>query len=50
MAPDGRRALGLDYPGVEVVMRHNKKLFSDSDAAFEQLQLMEVAARGVLNV
>ena len=43
------RCVGFNYPGVEVVMRHNKKLVDDADLAFEQLQVMEVAACGVLN-
>lgn len=47
--PSGR-IRGLDYPGVDVVMRRNRKLAPDRDAAFEQLQVMEFAARGVLNV
>lgn len=49
LAPNGR-AIGFDYAGVDVVMRRNSKLAPDLDAAFEQLQVMEMAARGVLNV
>ena len=49
LAPNGR-FIGLDYAGVDVVMRRNPKLVVDPDIAFEQLQVMELAARGVLNV
>lgn len=46
--PNGR-FFGLAYAGVDVVMNRNKKLCPDPDLAFEQIQVMELAARGVLN-
>ncbi len=48
LSPQGR-VLGFNYPGVEVVMRHNTALVPDAALAFDQLQGMEAAARGVLN-
>lgn len=41
--------LGLDYPGVEVVMRRLLRRETDADAAFADLQEMEAEALPILN-
>lgn len=41
--------LGLDYPGVEVVMRRLLPAGSDADTVFADVLVMEAAALPVLN-
>ena len=41
--------LGLDYPGVEVVMRHLLPAGADTGAVLSDLMLMEAAALPILN-
>lgn len=41
--------LGLDYPGVELVMRHLLPSDADADAVFADIMAMEAEALPILN-
>ena len=47
--PGGVSYLGLDYPGLDVVMRHLAPAGADAAALFLDLQVMEAAALAILN-